>query len=85
MKVQLKVDRLVLDGFVLDARGRAQLQASFESELSRLLSEGGLDASLLSGAVLASLSVAPLTATAGDAPGQVGTALAQSIYGGVGR
>ncbi len=41
MKINLHIERLVLDGLPLDPRDGARLQAAVERELARLVSDGG--------------------------------------------
>ena len=86
MKINLHVERLILDGLPVARHQAAQVHAAFESELSRLLTLHGLDASLMSGASLARLNVGELRLPRGAAgdPAQLGTQIAAAVYGGFG-
>ena len=49
MNITLHIERLVLDGLLMEARDNAQVQAAVETELVRLLSESGIPAGLQGG------------------------------------
>jgi len=85
MNISLNVERLVLDGLDLDARGRGVLQTAFEAELTRLLTEGGIAQELSGGRALAALQLPELATPPGATPRQLGLALASSIYSGIGQ
>lgn len=86
MKINLHVERLILEGLPVTRRQAALVHAAFEAELSRLLTLHGLDPSLASGASLARLSVGDLRLPQGGAgdPAQLGTRIAAAVYGGFG-
>ncbi len=80
MQIHLNIDQIILDGYPLDATGRAALQSALEAELSTLLAQGRLTPELLAGANLASLAAAPL-GSAAPTPASLGKQLAQSVAG----
>ncbi len=82
MHIRVTIDRIILDGYPLDAAGRAALQASLESELGSLLAQGQLTPELLSGANLSALAAPPLSAVPGG-PGALGRQIARSIAAGL--
>lgn len=86
MKINLHVERLILEGLPVARHEAAQVHAAFEAELSRLLTAHGLDASLASGASLARLNVGDLRLPRGGAqdPAQLGAHIAAAVYGGLG-
>jgi hypothetical protein len=84
MNINLHIERLVLDGVNIAPGQRHLLQASVETELTRLLTDGGLSASLAQGTVLPRLSTGGIQLT-GNNPTQLGRQIAQSVYGGLGH
>jgi hypothetical protein len=63
---------------------RHLLQASVETELTRLLTDGGLSPSLAQGTALPRLSTSGIQLP-GNNPTQLGQHIAQSVYGGIGH
>ena len=85
MKIQVDIERLVLDGLDLPAGQRPVLQASVEAELARLLTTGGLHPVLLSGGFTPSLRVNGMQWSGDSNPAGLGRQIARSVYGGIGR
>lgn len=83
MKIQMEIERLILDGIDIPAGQRPRLQAAVEAELARLLSTGGLNSVLTSGEHLSSLRVQTLNYS-GNNPVQLGQQIARSLYSGLG-
>ena len=84
MNIKLHIERLVLDGVNIAPGQRYLLQASVETELTRLLTDGGLSPSLAQGTALPRISASGIQLT-GNNPTQLGQQIAQSVYGGVGH
>ncbi len=84
MNINLHIERLVLDGVDIAPGQRHLLQASVETELTRLLTDRGLTPSLAQGVVLPRLSTGGMQLT-GNNPTQLGQQIAQSVYGGIGH
>ena len=82
MKIDLHIDRLVLDGIDLDHAQRPHLQAAVEAELGRLLAEGGLGA-LAGGGVVHSLKAGGFEISSDGNPAQLGRQIAGAVYGGI--
>jgi hypothetical protein len=80
MKVNLHIDRLVLEGFSR-AEGRT-VGAALERELARLIDRGGLPAHLHSATPIPRLDSGSLNLSPQTRPGTVGRQLARQIYGG---
>jgi hypothetical protein len=80
VKVNLHIDRLVLEGIDLHHAQRPLLQAAVEAELGRLLAEGGAGNLATGGAV-------PSVRAEGFeiGPARLGTQIARSVYGGIGK
>jgi len=85
VNIKLHIERLVLDGVNLAPNQRHVLQASVETELTRLLTEGGLSPNLAQGTALPRMSTNGLQLTDGNNPMQLGQQIAQSVYKGIGH
>ena len=83
MDVNLYIERLILDGIQLDRRQRRQLQAAVESELARLLAEGGVANELRANSHGDWQQAPPIQLTAEVNPSQLGTQVAQAVYSGL--
>lgn len=84
MNVNLHIERLVLDGFPLDGRGAALVQAAVQAELTRLFVQNEAGASLASAAV-PRMRAAPMRMSGAETPPRLGSAIAQSVYGAVAK
>ena len=85
MRINIQIERLVVDGFDLQRNQRALLQAAFESELSRLLVSDGLNQELSAGVALPSLSAPAIEISNNARPQVLGQNIAQAVYRGIGR
>ncbi len=86
MDINLNIDQLVLEGITLSPRERRQLQASVETELSRLITENGLASYLHSNNTnVSSLSTGAIQVAANPNPAQLGTQIAHAVYRGLGQ
>jgi hypothetical protein len=80
MKVNLHIDRLVLEGFS-KAEGRT-IGATLERELGHLITAGGLPPHLKGGAPIPHLDTGTLNLSPQTRPHAVGRQLARQVYGG---
>jgi len=85
LRINIQIERLVLDGLELQRSHRPMLQAAFESELTRLLVRDGLHRELSSGVALPSLSVPAIEIGEGAKPQVLGQQIAQAVYKGIGQ
>jgi hypothetical protein len=85
MNVNLRIERLILDGLPLTRGQGPQVQAAVEAELARLLTAHGLAPSLEAGGALPSVRAGALELQAGSTPAQIGQQIAQAVYGGIGQ
>jgi len=85
MNVNLHIDRLVLDGFVLDSSGAALVQAAVRAELTRLFVQNEAGAASLASAAVPRLQAAPMRMSGVETPPRLGSAIAQSVYGAVAK
>lgn len=83
MKIELHIERLILDGLQVGRGERADLQASVEAELSRLLMSGGLRSELLSGVRVRSLAGGEIHLTNQPTGAQLGNHIAQAVHSGI--
>ena len=84
MNINLHIDRLILDNVNIAPHQQHLLQASIETELTRLLTENGLSSQFTQGTALPKVAGNPLHITDNN-PSQLGQQIAQSIYGGIGH
>ncbi|MDQ3803240.1 MAG: hypothetical protein M3416_05235 [Acidobacteriota bacterium] len=84
MNINLHIERLVLEGLPVARHEAPHVRAAVEAELSRLLTERGLDAALLSGGAFARLDAGELSLPRGGDPAQLGARIAESVFGGFG-
>lgn len=84
-RVILHIERLVLDGLELGPGQGLKVQAAMEAELSRLLQEGGIASGIQRGGELSSIWTRPLQISDNASPQDLGSQLAQSVYGGISK
>jgi hypothetical protein len=84
VSLRVHIERLVLDGVDVGPAERPALQAALETELARLLAEGGLSRTLATGGAIPSLRSAPLELAHGSTPAALGTAIAGAVHGELG-
>ena len=84
MSIKLHIERLVLDGLPVTRSQGPMVQAAVESELARLLAEGGLAQELATGGAVPSVR-ADTICSAERSPARIGRQIAGAVYGGIGR
>ena len=84
MKINLHIERLVVDGLNIAPGQSHVLQSVVATELTRMLMEGGISSDLAKGIALPHISVDSIRLTSNNAE-QVGQQIAQSVYGGIGH
>jgi hypothetical protein len=85
VRINIQIDRLVVDGLDLQRSQRPLMQAAFETELARLLVRDGLNQELTSGVALPSLSAPAVEIPEGARPHMIGEQIAQAVYNGIGQ
>jgi hypothetical protein len=85
MRIEVAIERLVLDGIELPLVQQARLQAAIEAELGRLMLEGGLATELAQGGALPALRGGTLNLSGQADPAQLGRQIARAVYQGLGR
>ena len=85
MKINIHIERLVLDGLPVDTRDGALVQAAVDAELTRLLASGGLTDALRSGGAFDNVTTASIQLANDGGPFRLGEQIAGAIYGGIGK
>jgi hypothetical protein len=85
VKIDLHVERLILDGLPVDATQALQVQKAVQGELTSLLTSGGLHHALQAGENWQRVQPAGILITSGASPTHLGEQIAGAVYGGVGR
>jgi hypothetical protein len=83
--VRLRIQRLALSVFELDARHQRTVRRTAEAELGALLADGRLPARLLSGGAVPRIPGGALRIAAGSDPAHLGRQVAQAVYEGLRR
>jgi hypothetical protein len=85
MNINLHIERLILDGLLVEANQGALVTAMVEAELTRLLEAQGLSVALQAGGAVPSLRAAAIELNGLNHPGQIGSQIAQAVYAGIGN
>ena len=78
--VTIHIERLVLDGFAMDAAEAGRVRAAIEIELSRLFTEQGAPASLASIGSVPSIPAGGVQYAPRTTGAELGVSVAQSLY-----
>jgi hypothetical protein len=81
MKVNLHIERLVLEGFALSGRDAAVVEEAMRTELVRLFEGDRTLTHSMTSVAMPSARAAPLPASGAERPPQLGAAIAQSVHG----
>jgi hypothetical protein len=84
MDIRVHIERLILDGLPITHSQGALVQAAVETELARLLTEGGIASSLQSGGALPGVRAGAMQQTSNAGPTQLGQQIARAVYQGIG-
>lgn len=80
MKIELHIERLVLDGVLSDAGHGKRIGAAVTRELERLFRAGGLDAHLAGGGAMPSLAAPQIRIAPRERPEAVGRKIAGAVH-----
>jgi hypothetical protein len=83
MKINLHIDRLVLDGISVDSHQRPMLKATLETELGSLLARNGMAPGLQSGGAFNSIRTDSINIGEKNEPSHLGQQIARSVHGGL--
>jgi hypothetical protein len=84
MNVRLHIELVVLDGLPVSDGGGPHLQAAIETELARLIADGGVSPAFQAGQVVPGIRGHDVGVTSGVNPTELGRQIAGAVYGGVG-
>ena len=85
MNITVHIEHLVLDGLPLAAADSTAVQAAVQTELTRLLTDGGLAADLQHDGAFTSVRGTAVSMGRDTAPAQLGQQISAAVYGGIGR
>lgn len=85
MNVNLHIERLVLDGVEIAPNQRQLLRSAIETELSRLLTAGGVAAELASGGAVSRVAGSSIQLQGSNGARELGRQIASAVYGGIGK
>lgn len=85
MKVRIHIERVVLDGLNVAGADPGFIQAALETELSRLVTGGGIHPTLASGGAFAGVRGGGLEFTPETKPAALGSKIARAAYQGFGK
>ena len=85
MKINLHIEKLVLDGIAVDRTQGSKLRAAVEQELTRLLAHDGLSAQLSTGGAIPQLRGGNIKLRKGSPPGSMGVNIAHAVHEGIAR
>lgn len=85
MGIDVRIERLILDGIGVSRRERLLLRAAVEAELARLLAADGLSPGLLGGGAVADVPGGTIALAGENEPTRLGQEIARAVYGGIGR
>jgi hypothetical protein len=84
MSITVHIERLIVDASVVEPQHALHLQAAVQQELLRLLSDGRLPATFLSGGSLPLLNGGFIQPGEGAGAGEVGRQIAAAVHSGFG-
>ncbi len=85
MKVNLHIERLVLDGVGVSPHQRAGIKAAVEAELAGALARNGVGSGLQSGGSFRSVLANSIIVGAQNEPSRLGRQIGQAVYGGISK
>jgi hypothetical protein len=84
MKINLHIERLVLDGLPVNGHDAPQVRTAVQAELSRLLGSRGLSGEFQAGGTVPAVRARPIHLESQADPRQIGRQIAHSVHGGLG-
>lgn len=80
MRIDVHIDRLILEGLPLTRHQGPLVQAAVKQELARLLAADGLSEEARAGGAVAHVKAAGFELREGDHPRRLGQQIARSVY-----
>ena len=85
MNVMLHIERLVFDGLPVSEAALPHLHPAIETELARLIADGGVSVDFSADRLVPSLRGGDVRMTAGGREAVLGRQIAGALYGGIGK
>ncbi len=85
MKINLHIERLVLEGLPLSSSHAPLVQLAVQQELTRLLGVNGIGPGLMSGGAMPQAHGGNMQLARETSPRQMGTQIAQSVHEGLAK
>ena len=85
MKINIQIERLVLDPLPIGRHQGSLLKAAVEAELSRLIDADGLADNLMSGGAVPSMPAPNIQLGSDNNPTKLGQQIGRAVYGGLGK
>lgn len=85
MKINVHIERLILEGLPVTIAEGPIVQRAVEGELTRLLAPGGLSDEFRLGTAMSQARVGNLVMAAKNGPANLGQGIARAVYSGIGR
>ena len=85
MKINLHIERLILDGLPIAHHQGSIVKVAVEAELTCLLAANGLNPDFQSGGAVPSVKADGIQMTNDSRPADLGNQIAKAVYGGIGK
>jgi len=85
VKIDVHIDRLILEGLPLTRYQGSLVKAAVERELARLLAADGLSGEARAGGAAPQVNAGGFELREGNYPSRLGQQIARSVYGGIGK
>ncbi len=85
MKIDVYIDRLLLEGLPITSAQGAQVQAAVEKELARMLAAGGLSEHLRKGGATRAVRAGGVRFSKAQEPATLGQSIARAVHQGIGN
>jgi hypothetical protein len=83
VRINIHIERLVLDGLPVDRSDGPAVKEAVEEELTRLLAEGGIGEELTTSGTVASVASARMEFDETSCPESIAKSIAGAVYGGL--
>jgi hypothetical protein len=84
MRIEVHIERLVLDGLPVTTADGPRVRAAVESELARLFAGSGVNRELAGGGALPRVEAPQISLAARERTDAIGRAVARSVHAGIG-
>ena len=85
MKIQVHIERLILEGLPVNGHDGPRVRAAVAAELGRLIGAQGIAAGLRTGGAVAAVRADAMRIESHASPRRLGTEIARAVYGGLRR